>query len=111
VDTSRGIVATGYVPLLDASFATDEEKKRVLQMLFSEIRADHTENGLTIEFKAKPIWEPYSRGSPGSSGAARRRPADCYHFGAEDGGQTRGSDNSSARAGRARMAPVSELVS
>ncbi len=38
---------------------TDEDKKRVLQMLFSEIRADHTENGLTIEFKAKPIWEPY----------------------------------------------------
>ncbi|MDQ2912652.1 MAG: hypothetical protein M3T56_05290 [Chloroflexota bacterium] len=28
-------------------------------MIFSEIRADHTENGLRIEFKAKPIWEPY----------------------------------------------------
>ena len=38
---------------------TDEEKKRVLQMLFSEIRADHTANGLSIEFKARPIWEPY----------------------------------------------------
>ncbi len=34
-------------------------KKRVLHMIFSEIRADHTENGLRIEFKAKPIWEPY----------------------------------------------------
>jgi hypothetical protein len=43
----------------DWPIMTDEEKKRVLQMLFSEIRADHTENGLTIEFKAKPIWEPY----------------------------------------------------
>jgi hypothetical protein len=28
-------------------------------MLFSEIRADHTANGLSIEFKARPIWEPY----------------------------------------------------
>ncbi len=28
-------------------------------MLFSEIRADRTENGLNIEFKSKPIWEPY----------------------------------------------------
>jgi len=26
--------------------------------------------------------------------------------GAEDGGQARGSDNSSARSGRARMAPI-----
>ena len=28
-------------------------------MLFSEIRADRTKNGLNIEFKSKPIWEPY----------------------------------------------------
>jgi hypothetical protein len=27
-------------------------------MIFSEIRADHTTNGLSIEFEAKPIWEP-----------------------------------------------------
>ena len=38
---------------------TDDEKKRVLQMLFSEIRADHTDDGLKIEFRPKPIWEPY----------------------------------------------------
>jgi hypothetical protein len=38
---------------------TNEEKKRILQMLFSDIRADHTVNGLNIEFRAKPIWEPY----------------------------------------------------
>jgi hypothetical protein len=38
---------------------TDEEKKRVLQMIFSEIRADHTVDGLKIEFRPKPIWEPY----------------------------------------------------
>jgi len=43
----------------DWPIMTDEEKKRVLQMLFSEIRADHTANGLKIEFRAKPIWEPY----------------------------------------------------
>jgi hypothetical protein len=30
---------------------TDEEKKRVLQLIFSEMRADHTEDGLTIEFR------------------------------------------------------------
>ena len=37
----------------------DEEKKRILQMIFSEIRADHTVDGLKIEFRPKPIWEPY----------------------------------------------------
>jgi hypothetical protein len=37
----------------------DEEKKRVLQLIFSEIRADHTEGGLKIEFRPKPIWERY----------------------------------------------------
>ena len=38
---------------------TDEEKKRILQMIFGEIRADHTVDGLKIEFRPKPIWEPY----------------------------------------------------
>jgi hypothetical protein len=38
---------------------TDEEKKRVLQMIFSEIGADHTVDGLKIEFRPRPIWEPY----------------------------------------------------
>jgi len=28
-------------------------------MLFNEIRADHTVNGLNVEFRVKPIWEPY----------------------------------------------------
>jgi hypothetical protein len=37
----------------------DEEKKRVLQLIFSEIRADHTGGGLKIEFRPKPIWERY----------------------------------------------------
>jgi predicted Fe-S protein YdhL (DUF1289 family) len=39
----------------DWSLMTDEEKKRVLQLIFSEIRADHTEDGLKIEFRPKPI--------------------------------------------------------
>ena len=43
----------------DWSVMTDEEKKRVLQMIFAEIRADHTADGLKIEFRPKPIWEPY----------------------------------------------------
>src|SRR3989442_336761 len=43
----------------DWPIMTDEEKKRVLQMIFSEIRADHTANGLSIGLKAKAIWEPY----------------------------------------------------
>ena len=38
---------------------TDEDKKRVLQIIFAEIRADHTDNGVKVEFKPKPIWEPY----------------------------------------------------
>ena len=86
---------------------TDEDKKRVLQIIFAEIRADHTDNGVKVEFKPKPIWEPYVEAV-----LARQRqgePADCYHFGAEDGGQARGSDNSSARSGRARVAPVGGL--
>ena len=33
---------------------TDEEKKRVLQIIFTEVRADHT-----LEFRPRPIWEPY----------------------------------------------------
>jgi hypothetical protein len=43
----------------DWSVMTDEEKKRVLQMIFSEIGADHTADGLKIEFRPGPVWEPY----------------------------------------------------
>jgi len=28
-------------------------------MIFSEIRADHTVDGLKIEFRPRPVWEPY----------------------------------------------------
>ena len=43
----------------DWSIMTDEDKKRVLQIIFSEIRADHTDDGLKVEFRPRPIWEPY----------------------------------------------------
>ncbi len=43
----------------DWSAMTDEEKKRVLQMIFSEIGADHAVDGLKIEFRPRPVWEPY----------------------------------------------------
>ncbi len=43
----------------DWSIMIDEEKKRVLQLIFSEIRADHTVDGLKIEFRPRPVWEPY----------------------------------------------------
>ena len=57
-------------------------------MLFAEIRADHTENDLNIEFKAKPIWA-LCRGGSGATAARAGRLATCYHFGAEDGTRTR----------------------
>jgi hypothetical protein len=38
---------------------TDEERKRITQMFFLEIRADHTAEGLKVEFKPRAAWEPY----------------------------------------------------
>jgi hypothetical protein len=32
---------------------TDDEKKQVIQMIFVEIRADHTSDGLNVEFRAR----------------------------------------------------------
>ena len=42
-----------------SAFMTDEDKKRVLQIIISEIRADHTDEGLNVEFRPRRIWEPY----------------------------------------------------
>ena len=36
----------------------DDEKKQVIQMIFAEIRADHTSDGLNVQFKARATWEP-----------------------------------------------------
>jgi hypothetical protein len=46
------------------AFMTDEDKRRVLQIIFSEIRADHTDEGLNVEFRPRPIWEPYVEAVP-----------------------------------------------
>jgi DNA invertase Pin-like site-specific DNA recombinase len=43
----------------DWSVMTDDERKQVIQMIFAEIRADHTSDGLKVEFKARAAWEPY----------------------------------------------------
>jgi len=37
----------------------DDEKKQVIQMIFVEIRADHTSDALNVEFRARAAWEPY----------------------------------------------------
>jgi hypothetical protein len=54
----------------DWAVMTDEERKRIIQMIFVEIRADHTPDGLKVEFKARAAWEPLCRG--GSSGAGSK---------------------------------------
>jgi len=78
----------------DWSVMTDEEKKRVLQMIFSEIRADQTEDGLKIEFRPKPIWEPHLEG-PGATKASAGQP-----------GSSRTSVAGSNWKGRAYLNPV-----
>ena len=70
---------------------TDEEKKRVLQMIFGEIGADHTVDGLKIEFRPRPVWEPYVEAVLLRQRQEQDTPGACYHVGAEDGGQARGS--------------------
>jgi hypothetical protein len=93
----------------DWSIMTDEDKKRVLQIIFSEIRADHTDDGLKAEFRPRPIWEPYVEAV-----LARQRQEEIptpavITSERKTGGQARGSDNSSARPGRAWVAPTGEL--
>jgi hypothetical protein len=53
------VEATSFPRTITTRRVTDEEKKRVLRMILVEIRADHTVDGLRIEFRPKPIWEPY----------------------------------------------------
>ena len=43
----------------DWSVMTDDERKQVIQMIFSEIRADHVPDGLRVEFKPRATWAPY----------------------------------------------------
>jgi hypothetical protein len=37
---------------------TDDKKNRLLQLFFTEIRADHVEGRVSLEFKVRPAWEP-----------------------------------------------------
>ena len=39
---------------------TGDERKRMLQLIFSEIRADHVNENLLVTFKALPHWESYA---------------------------------------------------
>ncbi len=39
---------------------TGEERKRVLRLIFQELRADHGDDGrLVVKFKPRPEWESY----------------------------------------------------
>jgi site-specific DNA recombinase len=38
---------------------TDNEKKRLLGLVLTEIRADHVEGSIAVTFKPRPEWEPY----------------------------------------------------
>jgi hypothetical protein len=38
---------------------TGEERKRMLLLIFSEIRADHVDGKLVVTFKPLPHFEPY----------------------------------------------------
>lgn len=38
---------------------TDNEKKRLSQLIFTEIRADHVGGRVSLEFEVRPAWEPY----------------------------------------------------
>jgi hypothetical protein len=38
---------------------TDDEKRRLLGLVLTEIRADHVEVSIVVTFKPRPEWEPY----------------------------------------------------
>ena len=54
----------------------------MLQLIFSEIRADHTVDGLKLEFRPKPIWEPYVEAVLARQRQEQESQATCYYFGA-----------------------------
>jgi hypothetical protein len=53
----------------DWSAMSDEEKKRGLRMIFSEIGADHTVDGLKIESRTRPVWEHHVDAAMARDGA------------------------------------------
>ena len=81
---------------------TPEERRRVVGVVFAEIHA--SSDGIA-RLLPREDWKLYIR-------AVLREPATLarWGYGAEDGGQARGSDNSSAPSGRAWVAPVGGLA-
>jgi hypothetical protein len=67
---------------------TDEEKRRVLQMIFCATHADHTVDRLRIEFKAQAGFGALRGRGSGATAARAGHPHACYYFGAEDGTRT-----------------------
>lgn len=81
---------------------TPEERRRVVGVVFAEIHA--SSDGIA-RLLPREDWKLYIR-------AVLREPATLARvgYGAEDGGQARGSDNSPTRSGLARVAPTRGLV-
>jgi hypothetical protein len=78
-----------------------DEKKRMLAAIFDSVTPSADE----VRLKACEVWRPYLAAAiPGQSAPRAGQGVN----GAEDGGQVRGSDNSSGRSGRPRVAPAGE---
>jgi hypothetical protein len=92
----------------DWSVMTDDERKQVIQMIFAEIRADHTTDALKVKFRTRAAWEPYieavlaTQGETRDTSTAQPRSnlvtvADCYR------GCGRGEDRRNAGVKRAEV--------
>lgn len=63
-------------------------------MIFAEIRADHTQDGLKVDFLPRGTWAPYVEAvlaKPPNQGASGQSAG--YHISSPDGGQEHGCDN------------------
>ncbi|HEY8759035.1 MAG TPA: hypothetical protein VIN74_11115 [Candidatus Limnocylindria bacterium] len=66
---------------------TDDERKQIIQLIFTEIRADHTPDGLKVAFMPRAAWARYveavlAKQEEGAAASAR------YHIGSPDGIRT-----------------------
>jgi hypothetical protein len=59
---------------------TGDERKRVLQLIFSEIRANHVDGKLVVTFKALPHLEPYVEAVLAKKKAAQSGSDLCQHL-------------------------------
>ena len=71
----------------DWAVMTDDERKQVIQMIFAEIRADHTPDGLRVDFLPRAAWAPYLEAVLAKQGEGTPRAA-RYHIGSPDGIRT-----------------------